>query len=142
MAKLSIQTQASSILKTYILHIANSGVASYKTTLSFLMDFLELNKNSYEKSITAYASGGQASATQLTKRYNRIDTCASTNDSVKLLQAYAGLEQEVYNNTSNDVNVYPYLGDNFLGLSTNTPILLVAGQSLKIFCYEIIILSY
>ena len=140
MAKLSTKTQASSILKTYILHIANSGVASYKTTLSFLMDFLELNKNSYEKSITANATGTQASATALTKRYNRVDT-AVAGASVKFLQAYAGLEQEVYNNTANDIVVYPFLADKFLNLPINTGITVVSGGTLKIFAYEVLILS-
>ena len=138
MGKLSTRTQAPSILSSYILHIANAGVASYKTTLSFLMDFIELNKNSYAKNITAFATGGQASATQLTKRRNRIDTVATSLDSVKLPQIVAGMEVEVYNNGANDLNLYPFLADKFLGSTANTPIVLVPGQSIKVFAYELL----
>ena len=141
MTKLSSKGQVVTILKTMIIHVAVPATTSYKTTLAVLMDFLETTKNSYAKSITAYATGGQAAATQLTKRYNRVDTCVTSNDSVKFLQAYEGLEQEVYNNTSNDIMVYPYVGDNFLGLSTNVGILLTSGQKIKIFSYEAIILT-
>jgi len=40
--------------------------------------------------ITAFAGGGQGSATALTKDNNRVTVCASNNDSVKLPAATAG----------------------------------------------------
>jgi len=140
--KLSAKTQVVTILKTMIMHVAVAGTTSYKTTLAIFMDFIELTKNSYAKSITAFATGGQTSATQLTKRYNRVDTCATSNDSVKFLQAYAGLEQELFNNTANDLHVFPYSGDKFYDKAINEAITIPAYGTIKIFAYETLVLNY
>ena len=57
--------------------------------------------------ITAYAGGGLENATQLTKEFNNITTCATDLDSVKLPAASAGLQCTVKNSTSKNVAVYP-----------------------------------
>lgn len=57
-------------------------------------------------SITAYATGGQTNATQLTAQTNRIDTVATRGDSVKLPSSAPGLEVTVINNTNLGMQVF------------------------------------
>lgn len=91
----------------------------------------------YASGITAYTPGGQGSATILTKNKNRVDTVPTTNSSCILLQAVAGLSQFVHNNaTLNDMYLYPFLGDAFLGQAIDAPIVIVAGQKADCFCYN------
>lgn len=80
-------------------------------------------------SITAFATGGQASATALTKEVNYVDTVASAGDSVKLLTPALGSHQVVYNDGANSCNVYPPSGAAIDGLGTNNPYSLAAGTS-------------
>src|ERR1017187_1818313 len=75
----------------------------------------------FQDGITAEAGGGQANATQLAAIYNRVDTVASNEDSVKLLPAKKNTIMVVQNNGVADLNVYPYFGDAFLGASINLP---------------------
>lgn len=88
------------------------------------------------KGITAYAGGLQANATQLTAKYNRVDTVATTNDSVKAPAAVPNDECTVINNASNDMHLYPKSGENFYGLGANVPIVIVGGQKIKLICYD------
>ena len=79
--------------------------------------------------ITAFATGGQASATQLDESYNVITTVATTGDSVKLPPVFA-VNSVVYikNNGANAADVFPATGDN-LGAGLNTAVSLAAGES-------------
>ena len=61
--------------------------------------------------ITAYATGGQANAVNLTSKYNSVDTCATALDSVKLVAMLIGKTQYVFNNTANVLAVYPQSGE-------------------------------
>jgi len=66
---------------------------------------------SSEKGITAYAGGGQANATQLTKQLNIVETVASAADSVKLPVAVAGLQITIKNAAyPNTLAVFPSTG--------------------------------
>ena len=76
--------------------------------------------------ITAFAGGGQGSATALTKKWNEVTTCASDNDSVKLLAAKIGSKQVVYNNTASILSVYPVVGESINGI-TNYQFNIAAG---------------
>ncbi len=87
-----------------------------------------------EEGIVAHAGGGQSLATGLSAAYNFIDTVATLNDSVKILVATVGLFQYIQNNGANSVNVYPFLGDNFIGAGVNAPIAISAGGQLTIVC--------
>lgn len=62
--------------------------------------------------ITAFAGGGQASATQIVAEVNRITTVATTGDSVKLPSAAAGLTIMLINAGANPMQVF--------GLGTDT----------------------
>lgn len=98
--------------------------------------------NSYQdntssaQEITAFATGGQANATPLTNKNNRIDTAASSGASVLLLPAIKDLEQLVQNNAGNDINVYPTSGDKFLNLAIDAPFGVVVGNQLKVYCFK------
>lgn len=59
---------------------------------------LEVNHGrSYAASLTAFAGGGQGSATALISEINHIGICATAGDSVKLLAASPGLIQRIIN---------------------------------------------
>lgn len=94
---------------------------------------------SSEKGITAYSLGGQGMARSLTAVKNRVDTVPTMNASVHLYKAVGNTGQEVENNdttTNNDLAVYPYFGDKFLGMATNAPYIIPSGTKLILFCYE------
>src|ERR1700732_4436972 len=56
--------------------------------------------------ITAFATGGQTNATQLTSVVNRITVVATAGDSVKLPAAAAGLDVLVINHGANALQVF------------------------------------
>ena len=56
--------------------------------------------------LTALAGGGQTGATPLKIGLNRVDTCASDNDSVMLPPAIAGSRVVIYNNTGHTLAVF------------------------------------
>lgn len=149
MAELTSRTELDTLADTDLIHVVDvsdttdsANGTSKKSTISILKQSFELYRGSYQSAITAFAGGGQASATALTKARNRVDTVATTNDSCKLLTAVAGTEQEVFNNGANDLNLYPQTGENFLGLAANTPILVVAGSIQRVFCYATGVWTY
>lgn len=96
-----------------------------------------ITSNTSQVGITAHAGGGQASATQLTALYSRVDTVTTANDSVKAIWAVVNARMVIQNNGANDMNVYPMLGDNFLGLAANAPYTVASGNQLAIYCYSI-----
>lgn len=80
-------------------------------------------------SITAFAGGGQGSATQLTTTVNRITTCASAGDSVKLSATFnAGDEITVINDGTERLDIFPSSGDFIEGMPVNTAIQLLPNQ--------------
>ena len=94
----------------------------------------EMVPNSIQTGITAFAGGGQGSATQLTAQVCVVTTVATAADSVKLLAAVKGLQQIVFNRDSADsMNVFPASGDAIDGLAADTAVAIAAGKS-RIFC--------
>lgn len=86
---------------------------------------------------SAFAGGGQGSATALLKQFNAVDTVATAGDSVKALAATVGVVQVIRNDSlaGNDMNLYPQSGENFRGFSANAPLPISPGQSVTITCY-------
>ncbi len=76
---------------------------------------------------TAFAGGGQGSATQLTSGFNNITTVATAADSVKLPAAVAGASVTVKNNGAANLAVFPATGDTIDGGSANASITLLPG---------------
>lgn len=79
--------------------------------------------------ITAFATGGQASATALTGQYNNVTTVASAGDSVKLLTAVTGLVQEVKNSGATTLAVFPNTSDSINALAINLSIDILPGAT-------------
>lgn len=81
--------------------------------------------------ITAFAGGGQGSATALTGTTNIIATCATLNDSVKLpAGVVAGDEVWVRNNGAASANVFPQTGGAINGGSANAAVALAASKTM------------
>jgi hypothetical protein len=80
-------------------------------------------------SLTAFAGGGQASATALTAEVNFVITVATAADSVKLPTAVLGKRIVVHNRGANSCNVYPVTGGAIDALGTNNAFALGAGTS-------------
>lgn len=78
--------------------------------------------DSVETGISAFAGGGQASATALTKDYNIVTTVATAADSVKLLTAAVGLVQTVKNLGANPLAVFPFSGDAINGAAADASV--------------------
>lgn len=93
--------------------------------------------------ITAFAGGGQASATQLNSAFNRVTVVGTAADSVKLPVCAAqnapngsavgpGTQVWVMNTAANSLNVFPATGDAINALAANTAIA-VATVTGKVF---------
>lgn len=89
-----------------------------------------------EDSITAFATGGQASATALSasKTLHRISVCATAGDSVKLPAATAGQVHYVRNDGAAQAQVFGTSPDTIDGVATGTGIAMAAGMSAWFFC--------
>lgn len=84
-----------------------------------------------QDSVTAYAGGGQANATEITARFARVSTSATHLDSVLLPTATVGLEIEVRNDGAKDVAVFPKSGGQVDALGADTAYYLASGSVQK-----------
>jgi len=85
--------------------------------------------NSCTDTITAYATGGQANATQLKTSVNRISVCATAGDSVKLPVTFeAGQEITVINDGAERADLFPASGDTIDALAADTAVQILTGQ--------------
>lgn len=85
--------------------------------------------------ITAFATGGQASATAMTAMINVISTCATTGDSVKLPVAATGLVITVVNNGAASANIFPVTGS-FMNAVSNASVACAAGTVLILYAID------
>jgi hypothetical protein len=148
-----ITIQAADASGAYVTTITNAAMAASRTmtipdpgaSASFVMtegaqtingvkNFGSLNLHKRTNAITAFAGGGQSSATALTSNINSITTCATAGDSVKLPTATAGSIVQVSNLGVAYADVFPASGDLIDALSANTAIHLPAGGSLIFTC--------
>lgn len=85
--------------------------------------------------ITAFAGGGSTSATVLTSQFNRITTCATGGDSVKLPPATVGLLLEVINSGAAYANVFPFGTTDIIDTLANTAAISVpVGGTITFIC--------
>jgi hypothetical protein len=115
------------------------------TTASFLLTkgaqsqmgvqtFGALNLHKSTNAITAFAGGGQGSATALTSTINSITTCATAKDSVKLPTATAGSIIQVSNLGAAAADVFPASGNLIDALAADVSISLPVGGSIIFTC--------
>lgn len=84
--------------------------------------------------LTAFAGGGQGSATALTAQINRVTTVATAADSVKLPAAKAGMQITVVNAAAaNSMNIFPATGDSINALAANTAIACAANKTMQFY---------
>jgi len=82
-----------------------------------------------DSAITAFATGGQASATQLESSISIITTCATAGDSVKLMRpSVLGAWVYVRNDGAASCDVFPFSGDD-LGQGTDVAVACAPGQT-------------
>ncbi|AIB51786.1 hypothetical protein E24_00084 [Faustovirus] len=84
--------------------------------------------------ITAFAGGGQGSATQLTTVTNIVTTVATIADSIKLPLAadWLGDMIIVKNNGANSLNLFPGTGDSINALGANNPLAVAAAGMVQL----------
>lgn len=105
------------------LTLSGTNTHSGSTTFSGLVTGSGVN------SITAFAGGGQASATALTRNTSFVTTVASSGDSVRLPTAALSLSVVVYNLGANSLNIFPVSGSAIDALGANVAYSLAAGAS-------------
>jgi hypothetical protein len=88
---------------------------------------------SYTNAMTAFAGGGQASATMLATVLNRLTTVATINDSVRLPTAVAGMTVTVLNASPNSANVFPATGDAINAGAANAAFAVAGGKTATFF---------
>jgi hypothetical protein len=85
--------------------------------------------------LTAFAGGGQGSATPLTNVISRVTTVATGGDSVKLPASVPGMILTVINAAAaNSMNVFPATGEAINALSANTAFAVAANKTVQFFC--------
>lgn len=88
---------------------------------------------SFSNAITAFATGGQASAVALTSMMNRITICATAGDSVKLPASAPGMSIIVSNDGATAADVFPATGDAINGQAANIAVRLKPGAVVVFF---------
>lgn len=86
--------------------------------------------------ITAYATGGQAGAAQLTSSFNVVATVGTTGDSVKLPLASPGIKVTIFNEGANAMDVFPNTSDTLSGGAADTAVSLAAGSNITYFAID------
>lgn len=81
----------------------------------------------HNTTITAFATGGQGSATALTGEFNNVTTCATASDSVKLPAAALGKKITVKNSGAAACAVFPASGDAINAMAVNLSVDLAPG---------------
>lgn len=97
-------------------------------TLNGVQTYTSPRVADHNTGITAFATGGQASATALTGEWNNVTTCATAADSVKLPAAVAGQVITVKNSGATSLAVFPATGDAINALAANLSVDIAAGS--------------
>lgn len=84
--------------------------------------------DTYNEGVTAFATGGQASATPLTGILNRVTTVATAGDSIALPVATPGLDLIVINHGANPMQVFGAGTDTIDDVATATGVTQMAGS--------------
>jgi hypothetical protein len=90
--------------------------------------------NGVEDAIVAKASGTQTNAYQLSRQINRIATCATAGDSVKLPPAQSGLAITIINHGATSAQVYGSPGDTINDVASATGVPQMANSVCTYHC--------
>lgn len=97
------------------------------------------SSESTEQDIVAKAAGTQANARLLTKTYNIIKTVVTTNDACLMPAAVVSKRMEVFNQHTNDMRLYPAVGERFMFGTTlmpvNNPFVVGGENGYRLICY-------
>lgn len=104
-----------------------NGAAQIGSNTTDLITIKGLLLEQASNAVTAFATGGQTSATQLTSNINRISVCATAGDSVKLPLAAAGSTVIVINDGAAAAQVFGKTTDTINSIATATGVTLPAG---------------
>lgn len=121
-----ISTDSNATIETAVQAIVANSIGEF-ATLAGPNLFTGLNSYSAATGITAFAGGGQASATLLAKEFNNVTTVATSADSVKLPVATLGMDVIVKNNGASDLAIFPNTGGTIDGGGANASITLAVG---------------
>lgn len=91
-------------------------------------------QGSTASNVTAHAGGTKAAATALTAQFNRIGTCATTDDSVLLPAAAKGRFMVVFNDGAAAARVFGAGTDTIDGVATATGVPLTNAKRAAFFC--------
>lgn len=91
---------------------------------------------SNQTGITAFATGGQASATALTEEINNVTTVATAGDSVKLPAAVAGKHIHIKNSGATALDIFPASADSIDALAVNLAIRIQPGSSVDFYAKD------
>lgn len=89
--------------------------------------------------ITAFATGGQASAVALTKEFNDVTTVATAGDSVKLPAAATGLKITVKNSGAAALDIFPAASDSIDALAINLAVRIQPGSVITFYAKDAIV---
>jgi hypothetical protein len=103
-------------------------------TLNGIQTYGAIKRNKATNAITAFATGGQGSATALVSEINSITVCATAGDSVKLPTSVAGMVIQVSNLGAAAAAVFPVTGDVIDALAANASVSLAVGASIIFTC--------
>jgi len=98
--------------------------------------FTGTTKRSATDSITAFATGGQASAVALTTDINEVSVSGTDGDSVKLPAGVAGMEIIVINNdAAQTIDVFPLSGD-YINGNLDTALNVAQQKQARFTCFK------
>jgi hypothetical protein len=129
---IALQSQAFVGIGNTIITESITGVGVF-TALTVTGNFVE----SAQDGITAFATGGQGSAVQLTALNSRVAVCATTGDSVKLMASVTGLTVTVANAGAASCNVFPAVGEAINAGAANAAFAVAAGKTASFTCYAV-----
>lgn len=87
--------------------------------------------------LTAFAGGGQASATQVVSPLTKVTTVATAADSVKLPVSTVGAVVTLVNGAANSMQVFGSGTDTINDVAADTGVAQAAGKTATYFCTEV-----
>ena len=101
-----------------------------------LTNWFNKPQTSTEDTVTAFAGGGQASATQITAAKTRVSVCATNADSVKLPPSSqsVGMEYLIINDGAANLAIFPEGTATIDGGAASASVTLTAGRRASFWC--------